>query len=63
MDIMTLGRYGIGLQLYFTFLKKFAIGFFIMSLIAAPALYSNYTGAGLTPEEIQSLFDATTLGN
>lgn len=43
-----LGKYGIGLQLFFEFVKLSAIVFFIMALISIPAIYSNIEGEGLS---------------
>ena len=39
-----LGKYGIGIQLYFSFLKKCSFVFLIMFLASTPAIYSNLTG-------------------
>lgn len=43
-SISQFGRYGVGLYLYFVYLKYMAICFGIMSLIMIPALYSNIAG-------------------
>jgi len=38
---------GVGLTLFFKFIKSVGIAFFIMALISISPLYSNYTGDGL----------------
>ncbi len=43
--IDTLGHLGVGVSLYFTLIKDFAILLFIMSLIAAPMTYVFYLGS------------------
>lgn len=60
-DISEFGDYGIGLLLYFNFLKKMIIVFSILSLIAIPSLVSNCLGDGLPASSPQIL--KTTLGN
>lgn len=47
VDIEEFGKYGTGLRIFFDFIKKLAILFFIMSLIAIPALRSNSSGDGM----------------
>lgn len=46
-DITEFGAYGIGLLLYFNFLKKMAIIFAILSILAIPSLVSNCIGDGV----------------
>ena len=43
-----LNKYGIGLFLYFDFLKKAAYVFFLMFVMALPAFISNINGNGVT---------------
>lgn len=62
-DTIVLARYGLGLTLYFSFLKKITICFFIMSLGAIIPIYSNTNSSYLAPEEKKSLFDTTTIAN
>ena len=45
-DLKTLGRYGVGLELYFLLAKQLTIVFLIISAISAWPLYQNYTGYG-----------------
>lgn len=47
VDSSEFGRYGIGLRLFFEFLKFTSILFFIMALISIPSMYSNGSGKGL----------------
>jgi len=46
-DITEFGAYGIGLLLYFNFLKKMSIIFMILSIMAIPSLVSNFLGDGV----------------
>jgi len=41
-------RFGEGVKLFFEFIKLTAIVFWIMTLMSIPAIYSNYTGDGLS---------------
>ena len=43
-DIDDFGNYGLGLLLYFNFLKKITIVFLIMFIISIPAIICNGTG-------------------
>ena len=47
----TLGKHGVGLMLYFMFIKWMAIGIFIMALISLPALVSNLRGGEMKAKE------------
>lgn len=47
VDIDEFGKYGVGITLFFEFIKLSAVVFWIMSIIAIPVLYSNLTGNGL----------------
>jgi hypothetical protein len=47
VDIEEFGKYGTGLRIFFDFIKKLAILFFIMSLVTIPALRSNSSGDGM----------------
>jgi uncharacterized protein YdaL len=40
-------KYGVGVKLFFDFMRLSAILFWIMALCSAPAIYSNITGEGL----------------
>ena len=46
-DLVTLGKYGVGLELYFLLLKQLTIIFLIISFISIWPMYENYTGNGL----------------
>jgi len=39
---------GVGINLFFMFLKWSAIAFYLMAIIALPAIYSNYKGNGIS---------------
>ena len=43
----TLGKYGMGLQLYFLFLKHLGFLFFLISLMSVWPMIENYNGRGL----------------
>lgn len=40
-------KYGIGLRLFFEFVKLSALCFLVMAFISIPSIYSNATGNGL----------------
>lgn len=46
-ELKTLGRYGVGLELYFLLLKQLSILFIVISVISAWPMYENYSGRGL----------------
>ena len=49
MEIDEIGKQlGIGIELYFRFLKFFTIVFFVMSLCAGPGIYNNFVSGGQT---------------
>lgn len=58
-----LGGYGVGVQLYFSFLKAATILFFVISLISLGPLYTNYKGHWLRDGQTKSPFDVLTLAN
>lgn len=45
-DLKTLGRYGVGLELYFLLVKQLSVVFCIISLVSAWPIYENYIGYG-----------------
>jgi hypothetical protein len=45
-DVSEFKQFGVGLELFFSFLKIGSSFFFLMSLATIPAIYSNYTGDG-----------------
>ena len=49
VDLKKLDPYGLGLRLYFEFMKFFILVFLVMSILALPPIYSNYFGDGLDP--------------
>jgi hypothetical protein len=57
-----MGDYGVGLYLYFMYLKFMAIAFGIMSLIMIPALISNMRG-DFYDDQNRSFLDFSMLGN
>ena len=59
--IAEIGEYGVGMQLYFDFLKKISVVMFVMAILGTPLLAINYNGdfAGFTA----SFFAKTTIGN
>lgn len=66
-DFMTsldkLGKLGIGVELYFKFLRFFTVVFLLMGLATIPALYSNYNGNGLADLTSSSYLMKFTLAN
>ena len=56
------GKYGVGIQLYFKYMKAMIILFSIMTLISIPALVSNLRGNYYTGRN-KSQFDFTMFGN
>lgn len=63
MSSQQLGAYGIGIQLYFSFLKNATILFFFISLMSLGTLYTNYQGNWLRDGQTKSPFDVLTLAN
>ena len=63
MDLKELGRYGIGLELYFLAIKQVGFVFFIISLVSLWPLMENYYGNGLTPGQQKQPWDVLTLAN
>lgn len=59
------GKFGVGLQLFFEFIKFSAIAFFIMALISIPALVSNIEADGLSDNYTSeaSTYSILTLAN
>lgn len=58
-----LGKYGIGLQLYFFFIKQFGILFFLLSIISTYSLYCNYSGEGFRSTYQNQRYTYFTLAN
>ena len=58
-----LGKYGVGLELYFTFLKYFMILFLLIALVSVWPLVMNYQGGYFRTGETNSDFDVLTLAN
>ena len=61
--IEQIGEYGVGMELYFYFLRDIAILFFIISLISIYPMISNRTGDHLDSEGENSFLDFYTLAN
>ena len=58
-----LGKYGVGLELYFTFLKYSMLLFFLISLVSVWPIVMNVKGGYLMDGETNSPFDVLTLAN
>ncbi|RLN89705.1 hypothetical protein BBJ28_00011883 [Nothophytophthora sp. Chile5] len=59
-----IGALGIGMQLYFMLTKYLTITFFLMGLVALPAIALNYLGNGMTSKMVDPLqLGYTSLGN
>jgi len=58
-----LGKYGVGLELYFTFLKYSMILFLFISLVSVWPMVMNFRGGYLMDGETNSPFDILTLAN
>jgi len=58
-----LGDCGVGVELYFMFLKDMALLFFVISLISLYMLYSNIDGENLKDRVDYSIQSLTTLAN
>ena len=56
------GKYGVGIQLYFKYLKAMILLLFIMTLVSIPALVSNLRG-GYYNGRNKSQLDFTMFGN
>ena len=61
--IEQIGEYGVGLELYFTFLRDIAILFFIISIITIYPLVSNRAGDYMDAEKDTSFMDFYTIAN
>ncbi len=55
------GQYGVGLELFFDFIKMATIFFFMMAIISLPAIWNNYRGDGLSSYGKNLLFFSTSL--
>lgn len=66
-DFMTslsnLGKLGIGVELYFKFLRFFTLVFFLMGCATIPGMYSNYHGHGLSSLNTSAYLQKFTLAN
>ncbi|RLN84290.1 hypothetical protein BBJ28_00007250 [Nothophytophthora sp. Chile5] len=59
-----IGALGIGMQLYFMLTKYLSVTFFLMGLLALPAIALNYLGNGMTSKMVDPLqLGYTSLGN
>ncbi|OMJ91386.1 hypothetical protein SteCoe_6066 [Stentor coeruleus] len=58
-----LGKYGIGLELYFFFMKMFGILFSLLTLITGFEIYSNYIGEGFRSTYQNQRYTYFTLAN
>lgn len=58
-----LGKLGIGIEMYFKFLKFFSVLFFLMSLATIPAMYTNYMGNGLENVTTQGYLQKFMIAN
>lgn len=62
VNLNEFAKYGVGIHLYFRYIKNMAIMFGIMSIIALPSLICNLQGTYFK-EKSTSALDFTTLGN
>lgn len=62
-SINDFGEHGVGLMLYFMFLKWMSIGLFIVTILSLPCLIVNCAGNGITDSNKISLLDYTTISN
>lgn len=62
-SIQNLAKYGIGLELYFFFLKMFGILFSVLTLISGFEIYSNYIGEGFRSTYQNQRYTYFTLAN
>jgi len=62
-DIDNFAKHGVGLKLYFAFMKQMMIVFTIMFIISLPAVYSNYSGKGISDGQTYSFGMYYTLAN
>ncbi len=58
-----LGIGGVGIELYFVYLKQLILLFSVMSLLALPVLVFNYMGGYLNTVETTSPFEESTIAN
>ncbi|OMJ91385.1 hypothetical protein SteCoe_6065 [Stentor coeruleus] len=58
-----LGKHGIGLELYFFFMKMFGVLFSLLTLIAGFEIYSNYIGEGFASTYQNQRYTYFTLAN
>jgi len=57
------GEYGVGLQLYFSFMKALTICFFVMSIISVIPIALNISGGYFSASQKSTVLEETTLGN
>jgi hypothetical protein len=62
-DLTTLGKYGIGLELYFLFIKQACLVFLLISFISVWPIIENYTGKGLGSTFQGQLYSYLTVAN
>jgi len=62
-DIKSLGGFGVGLELYFDFLKQSAFLFGIMGLVSICPIVFNGIGDWLEENDRKNAYDTFTLGN
>eukprot|EP00743_Colponemidia_sp_Colp-15_P005010 GILK01005396.1.p1 GENE.GILK01005396.1~~GILK01005396.1.p1 ORF type:complete len:784 (+),score=111.46 GILK01005396.1:81-2432(+) len=58
-----LGRFGVGIELYFRFVKYMAVVLLVMSLIAIPNIFINSAGNRMSLADQKFGMEQTTLGN
>lgn len=62
-SISEIGEHGVGLMLYFYYLKWMAVGLFFMALISFPAWYKSMSGHVISEDRVLSVIKATTLAH
>ncbi len=54
---------GVGIEMYFLFLKQMIMLFLVLSILSIPLLYTNASGGQITTKEDSGYFQKTTLAN
>ena len=62
---MDLKQYGVGVVLYFTYMRTLSFSFLVLGMLALPSVYLNLTGTFYEPKEdaLQQMIEQSSLGN
>jgi len=62
---MDLKQYGVGVVLYFTYMRTLSFCFLVLGVLALPSVYLNLTGTFYEPKDdlLQQMIEQTSLGN